>query len=104
MWLTPPEWKADVLRAMEKLGISRAELSRRVQVTDAAITILFRKTTKQSRLVPAINRVLKLTAPTQNTGEVDELRARLDDSWANLDDEARRMVSDLAEKLARRDR
>lgn len=61
MWNVSEKWKRDVQEAMLEKGISRAELSRRVRVSDAAITILFRESTKQSRLVPAINRALGLT-------------------------------------------
>lgn len=101
MWLASPDWKRDVLAAMEAQGISRAELSRRVKVSDAAITILFKPTTRQSRLVPAVNRVLGLTAPKQNSGEIDELRAELDTHWQEIDDEARSTLLHMARQLAR---
>jgi hypothetical protein len=101
MWQAPQSWKDEALAAMATKGITRAELSRRIGVSDAAITILFRAETRTSRLVPAINRVLGLTAPVQSTGDADELRAELEQHWKELDDDDRRALTDLAKKLAR---
>lgn len=67
IWQTGRDWKTRVRLEMERQGISRAEMSRRVGVSDAAITQLFDGT--QSKLVPKINRVLGLTPPYQSSGD-----------------------------------
>jgi ribosome-binding protein aMBF1 (putative translation factor) len=103
MWVVSPTWKREVQDAMASKGISRAELSRLINVSDAAITILFRPSTKQSRLVPAINRALGLTPPTQSSGEADGQLTELHEIWPDLDDEARRALLVMA-GVARRAR
>lgn len=101
MWLATPEWKHQVSLAMEAAKVTRAELARRVDVSDAAITQLFRPSTKQSRLVPEINRVLGITPPTQSTGETDGELAELIDIWRQLDPEERKVLWGTARVLRR---
>lgn len=100
-WPTDARWKADVLRLMAELQISRAELARRVGVSDAAITQLFRSEQQSSRLVPAINRVIGMPPPALVGVDVDAVRAELDAEWQTLDDASRQLVLDVAKKLAR---
>jgi SpoVK/Ycf46/Vps4 family AAA+-type ATPase len=103
MWVASSTWKREVQEAMVEKGISRAALSRMVHVSDAAITILFKASTKQSRLVPAINRALGLTPPTQSSGEHDEMLAELHAVWDDLDLDARKAILVMA-GVARRSR
>lgn len=101
MWFTPPSWKRKVAAAMKAKGISRAELSRRVGVSDAAITQLLRPSSPQSRLVPDINRVLGMTPPTQSDGEIDEALAEFLELWEKLDSDARKILLGMAGVAAR---
>jgi AraC-like DNA-binding protein len=101
MWHASDAWKRDVQDAMADQKISRAELSRRVGVSDAAITQLFKADTEQSRLVPAINRVLGMPPPTQTSGEVDGDLAELIEIWKRLDEAARKVLLDMAGVAAR---
>lgn len=101
LWNTPPEWKNQVLVAMEVKRISRADLSRLVGVSDAAITQLFRATTKQSRLVPDINRAVGMTPPSQSNGETDGELAELIEIWKQLDPEERKVLWGTARVLRR---
>jgi lambda repressor-like predicted transcriptional regulator len=101
MWNTPPEWKRLVLSAMEQQGVTRAELSRRVGVSDSAITVLFRPTTAQSRLVPQIHEVLGMSPPVQSTGEADDDMAELVKLWKDLDKAERKALLGMVGVLRR---
>ncbi len=101
MWLATLEWKLQVTAAMKAAEVTRAELARRIGVSDAAITQLFRPTTKQSRLVPEINRVLGITPPTQSTGDTDGELAELIDIWRDLGPEERKVLWGTARVLRR---
>ena len=83
MWQTGRDWKQRVQDAMKAQGISRAELSRRIGVSDAAITQLFDGT--QSKLVPKINRVLGFTPPYQSSGDFNPELAELIEIMEQLD-------------------
>lgn len=52
------EWKRKAKERMLAQGTSRAELSRLADVSPAAITVLFRPTTKQSRIKGRIEKAL----------------------------------------------
>lgn len=105
MWQATPEWKQLVLETMRDRGVTRAELSRRVEVSDAAITILFRPDTQMSRLVPRINEVLGISAPVQLIGDVvDEDLEELQALWKRLGKDDRKTLTDMAGVLARRRR
>lgn len=103
-WIASEKWKREVQHAMKEQGISRAELSRRVRVSDAAITQLFRPSTPTSRLVPLINRALGLTAPTQSSGEHDSNMAALQELWPDLNDDERKALVVMAGVARRRGR
>ena len=102
MWPATPEWKTKVLELMEKLDINRAELSRRIKVSDAAISILFREETKTSRLVPLVNAVVGLAPPAMTPALVDEYRSQLDQIWPDLTETDRKLLIEMAEKIAQR--
>src|SRR4051812_8915558 len=104
MWPTPIEWKDAVSKRMEELGISRAELSRRCKVSDAAISILFKPDTETSRLVPAIHRALGWPPPAMLPVWLDAQRAHLEAVWPNLSDDDRRLLVDTAIKFALRNK
>ena len=107
LWTVDDDWKKDVERRMEKQGISRADLARRIrelggQCTASAITILFRKSTKQSRLVPYVHRVLGMaetTAPVVAIAKDDAFR-RLQRVWRDLTDQQREHLIATGELLA----
>lgn len=68
---------------MKRAGISQAELARRIQCKDSALTVMFRPRTKQSRLVPAIHRELGRPAPSTITAH-DEVLRRINTRWPSL--------------------
>lgn len=100
MWPATQEWKNKVLKLMRDKGISRAELSRRAGVSDAAITVLFRSTTKTSRLVPVVNGAVGLPPPAMTPVDLDERRAELDALWPSLSEDDRKLLLDTARKFA----
>lgn len=102
MWPATTEWKRKVLELMEQLGISRAELSRRINVSDAAITVLFRETTATSRLVPAVNSVVGLAPPMMLPVDSDAMRERLNAVWPRLSEDDRKLLLETAVKFSQR--
>lgn len=84
---------------MAKAGISPAEMARRIGVSDSALTVLWRPTTKQSRLVPLIHRELGRPAPSTITA-TDEILRRINNRWSSLTKEQRAIVDALVEQLA----
>ena len=106
-WPVTPEWRAHVLEVMAARGVSKAELSRRIGVSDAAITLLLperagARVPKSSALVPAIHRVLGIAVPVapQISTEIDAVRAELDAAWPSLSEDDRRMLLDVARRLS----
>lgn len=59
------QWKSDRLADMKRLGVSKAELSRRCHVTTATITNLFKDDSIQSRIVDAVHAALGLPPPRE---------------------------------------
>lgn len=102
MWPTPETWKERVLVLMQERGINRAELSRRIKVSDAAITQLFRSSTRTSRLVPHINEVVGLPPPAMTPLVTDEYRQGLDSVWPELGEDDRKLLLDMAQKISQR--
>lgn len=76
---------------MDEKGITRADLARECKVTPAAITILFRKGTKQSRLVPQIHKALGMVNNTEPAAAIerDDAFRRLQRVWKELTDAQR---------------
>lgn len=56
-------WKAEVRRLMEERGLSQARLATQIGVVPSAIVFLFERSTKSSRMVPAIHEALGLLPP-----------------------------------------
>ena len=89
-WTVDETWKDDVRVAMRSKGISRADLARQLGVSPAAITVLFRPETKQTRLKPAIHRILGFVEPEASPAiPRDELWTRLKSVWSHLSDAER---------------
>lgn len=95
-------WKSDIRALMEKRGISQAELARRIGASPGSIVLLFKNTTVQSRLVPAIHKALGLDAPTTTTiSDRDDARRRLDRIWRDLTNEERELLIAVGARLHR---
>lgn len=99
MWPVDQAWKTTVLADMRRLGISQAEMARRIGCKQSALTVLFRPETKQSRLVPLIHRELDRPAPSTVTAP-DEVLRRINRQWPALSKEARALIADLVTQLA----
>jgi len=99
-----PQWKADRLADMKRLGISKAKLSRLIKATSGGITTLFKPVTKQSRLVDPIHEVLGLPPPREAAAPADvaDFLARIEESARGMGDAEKDLILDLAAKLARR--
>lgn len=102
LWTVDDDWKRDVLAAMVSKGISRADLARRIGVAPAAMTVLFRPTTKQSRLVPAIHRELGMVETTSAVSAIerDDAFKRLQRIWKALSEKEREHLISTGELLA----
>lgn len=93
MWSIDAAWKRDVLAAMGKLKVSKAELARAVGVKGSAITLLFKPETIQTRLKPAIHKKLNMVPPTATPAvDRDEALTRLLRVWKDLTEEQREHV------------
>lgn len=94
----------DIKALLEKRGISQAELARRIGASPGSITLLFKPETVQSRLVPAVHKVLGLDPPSDATtiGERDDAKRRLDRIWNDFSDEDRATLLAVAERFQRR--
>lgn len=57
-------WKAKVREVMARDGISQTELARRIDAVPGSIILMLKPEATQSRLVPAIHKVLGLTPPS----------------------------------------
>src|SRR5262249_40760105 len=96
-------WKAQVQTLLKKKGISQAELARRISASPGSIVLLFKPETIQSRLVPAIHKVLQLEPPIDGAtiSERDEAKRRLDRIWHEFSDEDRAALLAIAERFQR---
>ena len=56
-------WQAQIRARMRELGVSQAELARRIGASDAAIVLIFKSTTTGSCLVARIHAALDLAPP-----------------------------------------
>lgn len=97
-WPVDEAWKRGVKADMKKAGISKAEMARRIKCDPAALTVLFRAETKESRLVPQIHRELGRPPPTTVTSQ-DEVLRRINNRWPSLTAEQRALVDGLVEQL-----
>jgi len=97
-------WKADIKALLERRGISQAELARRIGASPGSIVLLFKPETVQSRLVPAVHKVLGLEPPADATTitERDDAKRRLDRIWNEFNDEDRAALLAVAERFQRR--
>lgn len=97
-------WKADIKALLERRDLSQAELARRIGASPGSIVLLFKPETVQSRLVPAIHRVLGLGPPIDapTISERDEAKRRLDRIWHEFSEEDRAALLAVAERFQRR--
>lgn len=56
-------WRADVRKILKERKLSQAWLARQIGVVPSAIVFLFEKSTRSSRMVPAIHEALGLVPP-----------------------------------------
>jgi transcriptional regulator with XRE-family HTH domain len=102
MWTVDEAWRDDVRALMKRKGISQADIARAAGVKPSAITNLFKPETKQSRIVPAVHRVLGLPPPnTTAVSERDEVRQRLDKIWRELTPAQRELLLELGASMKR---
>jgi hypothetical protein len=95
-------WKSDIKALMAQRGISQAELARRIRCAPASITLLFKPATDQSRLVPAIHKVLGLDPPSGATiSQRDDAKRRLDSIWDSLSTADREVLLTVASRFKR---
>jgi hypothetical protein len=98
-WPVDDDWKKRVRADMEKAGISSdTELARRIGCSPSALTVLWRRGTKTSRLVPLIHRELGWPPPSTVTAP-DEILRRINSRWSSLTKEQRALVDGLVEQL-----
>lgn len=102
-WPTPPQWKQRVLRRLEEIGMTKADLARAIKTTTANMSILLEGPTKSSELVPAIHRALRWPPPqTYWHDERDLLKAEIDAHWDNLTDDERKLIISFVELSKKR--
>lgn len=75
-------WRSEVERRLAFRGWSRADLAKAISCPKSAITNLLNGTTKQSALVPKIEKKLGMRMSRHRT----DLERRIDDVVAQLDD------------------
>ncbi len=97
-WPVDEAWKRGVRAEMQRAGITRAELARRIGCKGSALTVLFRPETKASRLVPLIHRELGRPPPSTVTAS-DEILRRINSRWPSLSTEQRALVDSLVDQL-----
>lgn len=97
-------WKSGVKALLEKRGISQAELARRISASPGSIVLLFKPETVQSRLVPAIHKVLGLDPPIEGAtiAQRDDAKRRLDRIWNEFGEDDRAALLSVAERFQRR--
>jgi hypothetical protein len=98
-------WRARVDERLAELGMNRSDLARKIGASTAAVAILMGPRTKQSRLVPAIHRVLgwRLPSPSPESDvQSDDLR-RWEKLYYELDETGRNLVMALADKIVKKD-
>lgn len=66
-WPVDDEWKKGVRRDMKAMGISQAEMARRIECSSQAFSTLWRPETQRSALVGPIHRVLGRPQPARIT-------------------------------------
>lgn len=98
------EWRAKVLARMEEKGIRKGQLAKLIGRDPSSITVLFRPTTVQSRLVPEIHQVLELEPPSMADagtpqGIPDEVEAEMHQLIGEMSDEDKRHLLYMARRI-----
>jgi hypothetical protein len=106
-WPIDKKWKDEIQRLMPLPregypdGITRAELARLCKVTSASITILFRPSTKSTRLKARIHQIFGLAPPTSTPAtKRDSHLRRIERALARMNDDDRDLLVANAERLA----
>jgi hypothetical protein len=97
-WPISNAWKRETQAEMKRQGITPADMARRIKCAPPALNTLFQKRTMQSRLVPAIHKVLGRPAPS-TVVPFDERLRRLVDRWWMLTKDQRLLVLGLVEQM-----
>lgn len=84
--------------------MSRAELSRRCKVSDAAITGLLDPAGATSKLVPLVHKALSWPPPAMLPVWADQQRGNLEAVWGDLTEDDKRLLVDTAIKIALRNK
>ena len=105
MWIVSREWQEWAEKRMVDEELSQNELARRVGVSSAAMSHLFKPLTRkirQTRLLPAINRELGGDPPIQTTVEeaVDAEREAFGEAFDLLTDEQQAALRELVMVMA----
>lgn len=101
------DWLAWARPRVAETGITYTAIAEAAGVTPSAISDIFRGVTKQTRVLPQINAALGGVPPLQivTIGQLDEIKARIDGAWDDLDHHERELVAQLVDVLTRsRDR
>ena len=89
------DWRRRVQEALDRKGWKRNKLAQEIGCDPSAITVVMRSSTVQSRLKPAIDKALEIEDPALEQLDADLLRA-----VRTLDDDMKRHLLGIAEKLA----
>lgn len=98
------QWRRDVVKRMQDIGVTQAELARRIGCKEPTLTLLFRPGgTQKTKLMADIHEVLKLPPPAPPDATppvaaepVDPVIEELVDVIERLDDEWRTKLLDIA--------
>lgn len=100
MWPTDSKWKASVNDRLVELRMSRAELARRLGVTNASVSNMLSPNVQQSRLVPLVHAALAWPAPSSVTGR-DFVKMLIDSQWDRMTADQRDAIRVLVEAFTR---
>jgi transcriptional regulator with XRE-family HTH domain len=99
-------WQDRIRARLAERGISQAQLARMIGASPGSITLIFKPSSEQSRLVAAIHRKLDLEPPPDDTvvaepNEQTALRRERDRIWNELTDEQRELLLNIGRQMRR---
>ena len=94
-------WRASVKKRLAELEMNQSDLARRIGASTAGVAILMNSRTHQSRLVPAIHRVLGWRPPSTSpeSEAVSEDLQRWEKLYHQLDESGRNLVMAMVDKI-----
>jgi hypothetical protein len=97
------DWLAWARARIAETGATYTSIAEAAGVTPSAISDIFRGVSKQTRVLPQINAALGGVPPSQivTISPLDELKARIDAAWGDLDENERGLVAQLVDVLKR---